>query len=384
MAAQARTMARAKLPDAILLDIQVEPFPEGFPRPAGVEWSYRFSFWSPSTQNTYTIMPYNPAGEEWMGGRHDLSHREPIPERFLEFAEAVKRAQAQGMRGPPARAALALNPKGSREVVYDPLTLSEGLTWTITPRDETRAYYVRAEEAVKKSSEEGDRKNLQRELTQATAGANLDAVKARLLQSKLDLSRLPRGFSARSPALSEVDPKEREQGVVWIVEVAFQGPARIPKGAEIKGDPGLLKTEGMVYFTAYRDQNAAEQHFWRWEKNHAPPGQQITGGPLSKITSCTHGGMFGAKCIKLDERLPIIVEVINNDILRGGMEEGELAELSDTVDFPLIRASADHLSVIVAAVSTKEPRSEPKKLQEAEDPMKGLVDEIIKHFEKNK
>jgi hypothetical protein len=142
MASKATAMARAKLPDAVLIEVTVDPRPESFgPAPDGSLWSLSFTFYSPSQQSTYLITPYNPAGEEWQQGQYDLSDREPLPAQFLDFADAVKKAQEMGMQGKAQRGYLAARPKA-------PMNEKADLTWTIWPVNADRVYNVPATEFV--------------------------------------------------------------------------------------------------------------------------------------------------------------------------------------------------------------------------------------------
>ncbi len=325
MAAKARQMARAKLPDAQLLDIKIEPLPESFPRPPdGGEWSYRFFFWSPSTHDTYSITPHNPAGEAFTGGRHDLSAREPIPERFLEFAEAVKRAQAQGMRGKPARAALALNPKGRRDVVYDSAILSEGLTWTITPRDEARAYFVRAT------------------LTPATI-ADIREIEQRILSATLD--PLPQGLAASKPGVATIRAPDRARGVESLVRINVEGPARIPKNATIEGDASHLKITGTVSFSIFRDRKTADREFARRIRQRSP-GTHV-GDARAVHRSCAFANT-SMTCVALHPAMDILITTNTENVLGLDPEDQEREQARQEIDEPLLDAAVRLLDGVAA------------------------------------
>lgn len=390
MAAKARKMARAELPDAVLLDIKVEPFPESFPQPpGGTEWSYSFSFWSPSTQNTYMIMPYNPAGEEFMGGKHDLSHREPIPERFLEFTEAVKQAQAQGMRGRPARAALALNAKGSRDVVYDSLTLSEGLTWTITPRDEIRAYYVRA---VLNDDGPSD--------STVTTGSP-ESIRKLLLAHTLAPESVPDGFLGKTTIAIEPSPEERKNG--QLSKVRILGTIRKIEGATKEGT-------GFITFVIYSDRAMAERAgSLEWLESEYEgkdiPGAALATGFTEDIAfttdllgevkaECTipryyedtpHAMQLYMDCVRVDPQLPVVVW----SSVRRPLPEGEgPSKDRDDNGFHaaslLLAAGLEHLAAVLEkGGTTSSPDKKTTKEEHPDEQTKEEVDPVVKEFIKD-
>lgn len=390
MAAKARKMARAKLPDAVLLDIKVEPFPESFPQPpGGTEWSYSFSFWSPSTQNTYTITPYNPAGEEFMGGKHNLSHREPIPERFLEFAEAVKQAQAQGMRGQPVRAALALNAKGNRDVVYDSLTLSEGLTWTLTPRDEPRAYYVRAA-----LNDDGPSDST------VTTGSP-ESIRKLLLAHTLE--SVPGGFFVGKTIAIEPSPEERKNGQL--------GKVRIP-GTLKKIEGATREGTGFITFVIYSDRAMAERAGsldWLESEYEGKglPGAALATGFTEDIVfttdllgevkaACTipryvedtpHAMQLYMDCVRVDPQLPVVVwSSVRRPLPEGEGPSKDRTENGFHAAGLLLAAGLEHLAAVLERggttsspdqKTTKEAHPDEQTKEEVSPEMKEAIEELV-------
>ncbi|MCC7271122.1 MAG: hypothetical protein IT561_00540 [Alphaproteobacteria bacterium] len=110
MARRAVTTARTQRPDAILYEIEATRRPPTLaPRPPEDAYEIGFRLYSPSEQFILSVTPGNAAGEVWPGGRYDLTGREAIPDRFLDLAEAERRAQLLGMRGRAERAALSFD-----------------------------------------------------------------------------------------------------------------------------------------------------------------------------------------------------------------------------------------------------------------------------------
>ena len=135
MAARARAIARARRGDAILYELDLARRAPDAP-PGGPAFDHRFFFRSPSDQSTLTILPYNPAGEVWPAGRHDLADRPALPDRFLDFPEAERRAQILGMRGSAERASLSDHPGAAWP------------TWRIWPPSATRVVEINGSAGV--------------------------------------------------------------------------------------------------------------------------------------------------------------------------------------------------------------------------------------------
>lgn len=132
----AKALDRAKQwhGDALLVEITADLVPQNSSQSSSAEsYAVRLLFYSPSEGAALLTTTDNLAGEVFPGGYYpDISSSEAIPEKFLDFAKAIARAHAQGMRSTPKRARLQVS-------------ILSGLTWIIWPNtDDMRTYEVAA------------------------------------------------------------------------------------------------------------------------------------------------------------------------------------------------------------------------------------------------
>jgi hypothetical protein len=313
MAARARAMARARLPDAILYELDLARSAPG--APAGTPpYEHRFFFRSPADQSTLSVMPFNPAGEVWPGGRHDLANRPALPDRFLDFPEAERRAQLLGMRGSAERAVLA---------EHDTLAWP---TWTLWPVAATRVFKINGSAGVP--------------LVRAEPQALADA----LAQATNHLGELVHGRGAAGAAFGRrPGPEEAAAGMIGRAMISVD---RVGRSAQA----GVL---------VYRDRAAAARHH---EDILSRGGQMRFSfprrwsdagiGPVEArcLVGFTARQVLFARCAWLHPSEPAIatgfVELQPKEAIT---EQQDMAPAIDQAAFPLTMAAAFFLTDLLQA-----------------------------------
>ncbi|MGE0724636.1 MAG: hypothetical protein AB7O45_09680 [Alphaproteobacteria bacterium] len=311
---RANALARARLADAMLYELDVQRRPPGQP-PGSPEHDYRLSFWSAADQSILTVMPGNAAGEVWPGGRQDLSDRPALPDRVLGFAEAERRAQILGMRGRAERASLSARRGGAWP------------TWTIWPVSASRAFEINASAGVPP--------------LQATP----EELGAALAETTGHLARLAAalGTPGRAYAPKPDHADDLAAGMVARAGLTFE---RIGTSAEA----GIL---------VYRDRAAAEAHHRTFmgrgggRFTFVLPRRWTDAGIGALEARClvgfTANELLFARCAWLHPTLPAIATGYVRLPPRPTVTNHEMDPILDQAAFPLTMAAAFFLTDVLQA-----------------------------------
>lgn len=287
---RANTMAQAWLADAVLIDARLELKPPTL-TPAGDEYTTSLTYYSPGGQQRLSIMPGNPAGEQFPGGYADHSDRVAIPAQFMDLAGAIEWAHILGMNGRAERADLSTwnNTCGAR-----------GAGWTLWPIGASRTYDIAAAVVTPGTSEQ---------IHKALASDQAAMIAATGIL-------LPQPYEAFSLTDIPLDDEMRKAGVVGYLQQKFPN----------------ANVRDILVFKTYASHEAAAADFGhgQLQEKHLLTYTQNSDRGIEATCSVSSGDELVLSCEHLSPTLPVIVAGVSFEPARDNIDNNEYEQLWDT------------------------------------------------------
>lgn len=286
---RASSMAQAWLADAVLIEARLELKPPTLT--PGDAYATSLTYYSPSGQQRLSIMPGNPAGEQFPGGYADHTDRVPIPAQFMDLPAAIEWAHVLGMNGRAERADLGTwsNSCGTR-----------GVGWTLWPIGATRTYDIAAAVVAPGTSEQ---------IHKALA-----SDQAAMIASTGTL--LPQPYEAFSLTDIPLDEEMRKAGVVGYLQQKFPNAG----------------VRDLLVFKTYvsRDAAAADFGHGQLQQKHLLTYTQNSDRGIEATCSVSSGQELVLSCEHLSPTLPVIVAGVTFEPARDSVSSEEYEQLWDT------------------------------------------------------